>query len=80
MPLWTYIFSYEAGLSALVIACISIAAVILLGVGIFVWYYWKKKVDSKFFSVASDDLSAEAMIGILLIIHILHSSPSSLFL
>ncbi|KAL0001642.1 hypothetical protein SO802_015423 [Lithocarpus litseifolius] len=52
------------GLSALVIACISTAAVILLGVGIFVWYFRKKKVDSKFFSVASDDLSAEARIAL----------------
>ena len=41
---WCYfelIFSlYEIGLSALIIAGISIASVMLLGVGIFVWYFF----------------------------------------
>lgn len=41
---WCYfepIFSlYETGLSALIIAGISIASVMLLGVGIFVWYFF----------------------------------------
>lgn len=52
MPLWTYILSCEAGLPGLAIAGISIggvAGVLLLVVGISVWYYRKKKVDSKLF-------------------------------
>uniref|UniRef100_A0A2N9GJN2 Protein kinase domain-containing protein n=1 Tax=Fagus sylvatica TaxID=28930 RepID=A0A2N9GJN2_FAGSY len=55
------------GLPGLAIAGISIggvAGVLLLLVGIFVWYYRKKKVDSKLFSVASHDLSAQDRIGL----------------